>query len=154
MFYEKAAFAAERDTMRYFLIAACLALSALTLSAETAEAGPCPNGYQMVRNACKPIPAPGVRYKGNANPETIRVRICHRYWHKLSGGPGKRWWGLTLKKGNWQANIREVYSECTWQNVVPGTRVGNKHNCRRPYSRWEWYWTETITQPGATYVVG
>ena len=118
------------------------------------EAVACPKGYVKKQKNCEPIKAPGIRFKGNAKPKTIQITICHRTWNKLNGDPakGERWWGMTIKTGEWQANIREVHEKCTKQNVVAGSQIGNKHNCRTPY--WKWYWSEPLTVAGETYWVG
>lgn len=124
----------------------------------TAEAGgkQCRDGT-VVRlfTKCPINPAPGVHYKGNAHPENkIMVTICHDRWDELRGGTGQRWWGLTYRNqsGTWQKDIEVIYQKCTTREVVPGTLVGNKHDCDDPRGRW--YWTGPVRVPHKTYWVG
>lgn len=131
-------------------VAAAFTLLAGLALASNLLAGPAHAGGCLKKSffGCS-IKAPGVKYKGVLKPKTIRVKICHRTWHLLNQ---PRWWGMTLRHGSWQKNIREVHSKCTWQNVVPGSVVKNFHNCRGGVGRW--YSTKPLRRASATYWVG
>lgn len=78
--------------------------------------------------------APKVVFAGKQKLEKpIRVVVCHPYWDRLNVGTleGRRtrWWGPTISRGKWSADLPAAAEGCKVFWVKPGSVISTKASC-------------------------
>jgi hypothetical protein len=78
--------------------------------------------------------APKVTFSGKKKLEKpIRVVVCHPYWDRLNvgtlSGRKTKWWGPTIGRGKWSANLPAADSACKTFWVKPGSTISTKASC-------------------------
>lgn len=78
--------------------------------------------------------APQKYFKGDKQlVAPVKVTVCHPYWNRLDigrlNGRATRWWGPTIRYGNWHADLPATASECKSFWVKPGTVIDSFASC-------------------------
>lgn len=117
------------------------------LATEVSQAEACGRTAQV---ACG-LTAPEKNFSGTVKLiKPIKVTVCHGYWSQLKvghlNGRATRWWGPTIRKGGWSADLPAASNECKSWWVKPGTSIDTFASCVNrvistgPMRRSDTYW--------------
>lgn len=133
--------------LRNYVIATLIAMAGLWFAGMASQAAAC---GQTATVACG-LTAPEKHFSGNVKiQKPIKVTVCHSYWNQLKvghlNGRATRWWGPTIRKGGWSADLPAAASECKSWWVKPGTSIDTFASCVQrvistgPMTRSKIYW--------------